>query len=84
MLTLGEISNYMTTLIGWSLEGGSITKSFMFSNFKEALNFVNSVGEIAEKHNHHPDILINYNEVRLSLTTHSESGLPAPSKAKGR
>ena len=75
MLTLKEIQDLMVELKDWSLEPDSITKDFSFNNFKESLDFVNKVGEIAEKLGHHPDIMINYNLVRLSLTTHSEKGL---------
>ncbi|MBS3099257.1 4a-hydroxytetrahydrobiopterin dehydratase [Candidatus Pacearchaeota archaeon] len=75
MLSLSEINREMSTLKSWSLEGSSITKIETFTNFKEAIDYVNKVGEIAEKHNHHPDIIINYNQVRLSLSTHSVSGL---------
>ncbi len=75
MLTLKEIQDLMIELKDWSLESSSIIKDFSFNNFKEALDFVNKVGEIAEKQGHHPDILINYDLVRLSLTTHSEKGL---------
>ena len=75
MLTLSEISREMSTLNSWSLTGTSISKNYEFTNFKEALDFVNKVGEIAEKQQHHPDILINYSQVRLSITTHSEGGL---------
>jgi len=75
MLNLGEISDAMEDLDQWSLEVNSIVKIFPFTNFKESLEFVNKVGEIAEKQEHHPDILINFNQVKLSLTTHSENGL---------
>ncbi len=75
MLNLKEIQDNMEELKDWSLESDSITKEFSFQNFKESLNFVNHVGELTEKHNHHPDIMITYNRVRLSLTTHSEHGL---------
>lgn len=75
MLTLGEINHAMSGLKEWSLESSSITKTFSFSNFKESLEFVNKIGELAEKHSHHPDMLISYDQVRLSLTTHSEKGL---------
>ena len=75
MLPLGEISKKLELLNGWSLEIDSIVKDFEFSDFKSALEFVNSVGEIAERENHHPDILINFNKVRLSLTTNLEHGL---------
>ena len=75
MLTLQEIQDEMKLLKDWSLETSSITKDFSFKDFKEALDFVNKVGEIAERLQHHPDIMINYNNVRLNLTTHSEKGL---------
>lgn len=74
-MTLQEIQQEMEALNGWSFSSGSIEKVSSFSDFKEAIAFVNKVAEIAEKHNHHPDIMINYNIVRLSLTTHSVKGL---------
>jgi 4a-hydroxytetrahydrobiopterin dehydratase len=75
MLTLGEISEAMEGLQDWSLESDSINKVFSFNNFRESVDFVNKVGEVAEKLNHHPDILINFNQVKLVLTTHDEHGL---------
>ena len=75
MMSLKEISDEMSTINNWALEESSISKVFSFNNFKESLDFVNKAGEIAEKHNHHPDIMISYNQVRLSLTTHYEKGL---------
>lgn len=75
MLTLGEISSAMSDLNDWSLEADAIVKTFSFGNFKEALEFVNKIGEKAEALEHHPDIMLNYNQVKLSLTTHLEHGL---------
>lgn len=75
MLTLAEISEAMEDLQDWSLESNSISKIFSFENFKESLEFVNKVGEVAERLDHHPDILINFNQVRLVSTTHFENGL---------
>ena len=75
MLPLNLISEKMQKLDNWSLEEHSIVKDYSFNSFKEALNFVNKIGEIAERINHHPDILISYNKVRLTLTTHSERTL---------
>jgi 4a-hydroxytetrahydrobiopterin dehydratase len=74
-MNLAEITEKMSELKAWSLEGNVITKDFEFKDFKEALDFVNKIGEIAEKHEHHPDIVILYNKVRLSLTTHSAKEL---------
>ena len=75
MLTLGIIQERMGKLDNWSLERDSIVKDFEFKDFREALDFVNKIGEIAEKQEHHPDIVISYNKVKVSLTTHSENGL---------
>lgn len=75
MLPLFEIQNKMTKLRNWALEGSSIVKDRVFRDFKEAIEFVNKVAEIAEKHNHHPSIVISYNIVRLTLTTHEAKGL---------
>lgn len=56
----------------WTNIGDKLEKKFIFSNFKEALLFVNKVGELAEELDHHPDICIkNYKEVVISTTTHS-------------
>jgi len=76
MLTLEEIKKKMQGLQDWALEGQAIVKDLHFQGgFKEAMVFVNKVAEIAEKHNHHPTILIEYNYVRLTLTTHSSNSL---------
>ncbi len=54
------------------VNGKVLQKSWRFRDFKEALNFVNKVGGIAEELQHHPDISIkNYNEVIISTTTHN-------------
>jgi 4a-hydroxytetrahydrobiopterin dehydratase len=61
----------------WSLiEDTYIEKTLKFKDFAEALSFVNKVGSIAEKENHHPDIKIhNWNKVTITLSTHSINGL---------
>ena len=75
MLPLNTINERMSKLRNWALDGNSITKDKVFRNFKESIEFVNKVAEIAEKHNHHPTLLITYDSVRLTLTTHSAKGL---------
>ena len=55
----------------WRNIDNTLQKTLTFSSFQEALSFVNKVGELAEKLNHHPDICIkNYKEVSISTTTH--------------
>ena len=56
-------------------QGLTISKKFEFKNFKEALEFVNKVGEIAESEGHHPDIELGWGKVNITLTTHAIGGL---------
>ena len=57
----------------WKETQQEITKTFNFKDFVEAIDFVNKVKDVAERHQHHPDIFIHsYNKVKISLTTHSE------------
>lgn len=58
------------------VEDKAIARIFVFQDFKEALEFVNKVGDLAERYNHHPDIhLVEYKKVRIVLTTHSAGGI---------
>ena len=60
----------------WRPEGEALVRDFKFKDFAEAMAFVNQVAEIAEERNHHPDILVHgWNNVRLTLSTHSEGGV---------
>ncbi len=62
-------------LQGWEPGEREITKTYRFRDFKEAIAFVNEVAHVAEARNHHPDILIQYNRVTLTLSTHDEGGV---------
>ena len=62
--------------MGWALNTkGQIERTFEWKDFKEALLFVGCVGWLAEKQNHHPDILILWNKVVLSVSTHDAGGI---------
>ena len=74
-LSIKEIHDRLLELRDWELIGHEITKEFHFNDFKEAMEFVQHVGEEAEREHHHPDILIKYNKVILTLTTHDAGGL---------
>lgn len=75
MLPLGLIGEYMKKLDGWALEGNTIVKDRQFGTFKGALEFVNKVGEIAEKNKHYPDIVINNKNVRIVLLSKEFGGV---------
>jgi 4a-hydroxytetrahydrobiopterin dehydratase len=62
---------------GWERAGTEIRRTYRFGDFREALAFVDRVGELAERAGHHPDIDIRYNAVTLALTTHDAGGLSA-------
>jgi 4a-hydroxytetrahydrobiopterin dehydratase len=59
----------------WSLGDQAIEREFKFKDFRQAMDFVNKVADIAEGQDHHPDIFISYNKVRLTLSTHKVGGL---------
>jgi len=60
---------------GWKLRGKRISRTFVFEDFMQVIRFVNRLAKLAEGMNHHPDMAIQYNKIRLSLTTHDEDGL---------
>ena len=70
-----EIASRLGALPDWQIKNGELTRTFSFKDFSGALAFVNRVGEKAEAADHHPDIDIRYNKVRLSLVTHDAGGL---------
>jgi 4a-hydroxytetrahydrobiopterin dehydratase len=70
-----EVKAALGDLPGWELAGVEIVKQYKFGDFVAAIAFVNRVADRAEAANHHPDIDIRWNKVRLALSTHSEGGL---------
>lgn len=70
-----EIEQRLDELGDWEREAKEIQKVFEFDDFASAVKFVNDVAKMADRYDHHPDIDIRYNKVKLALTTHSEGGL---------
>lgn len=58
----------------WEEINNSLVKTFEFTSFKEAVEFVNKVADLAEAQNHHPEITLDYKLVTTSLMTHSAGG----------
>src|SRR5690349_2124927 len=75
VLTEAEITEALASLPGWSRGDNAIVADFSFRDFNDALVFVNSVAQAAEQMNHHPDIDIRYNKVRMLLTSHDSGGV---------
>lgn len=70
-----NLDNFAKKVPEWEIDGDNISRTFEFDEFMEAIDFVNSVAEIAEEAQHHPDIDIRFNTVTLVLTTHDLGGL---------
>jgi 4a-hydroxytetrahydrobiopterin dehydratase len=72
-----EIRKYKSRLKNdWQIiENKKIHFSYKFRNFKEALDFANKVGQIAEEEQHHPDLHIYYGKLGIDLSTHAIKGL---------
>jgi len=69
-LSIKEVHEGLDELKDWDLIGHEIKKEFHFKDFKSAMEFVNKIAEEAERIDHHPDMLIRYNKVTITLTTH--------------
>ncbi len=66
----------LNTLTRWQREGDSIVRDVACRDFRSALALLNAVGDLAERADHHPDLLLHsWNKVRIVLTTHSAGGL---------
>lgn len=74
-LTDEEVQKYLKDVSGWSKVENTIEKEFKFDKYLEGLEFVYSVGKLAEEEGHHPDVYLGYKNVKITLTTHAISGL---------
>lgn len=79
-LTESEIRSLITQVEGWEVLSAAtpthkLQRSFKFPDFVTALKFVNTIGEIAEKEAHHPDIHLSWGKVVVEIWTHKIAGL---------
>jgi 4a-hydroxytetrahydrobiopterin dehydratase len=71
-----ELEKLQADLPQWTVTNEHhLHREFRFPDFKQALEFVNRVGEVAEKQGHHPDILLKWGKVEITLWTHKIDGL---------
>ena len=75
LLKTREITTALKRVPGWKRRGKTIQRTFEFVDFLAAVKFVNQVAKLAEQAWHHPDIDIRWNQVTLTLSTHSAGGL---------
>jgi len=79
-LDLSEIHKYQKKVDGWDVKKNEkqiffLEKNFKFKNFINSQNFINKIGEISEKENHHPDISFGWGYAKIIITTHAIEGL---------
>lgn len=79
LLDESKVKDYYSMLPpGWIIEDSTkLVKSYPFTEYSRSVVFVDSIAEIAQQQNHHPDILLGFKKVTVTLTTHSASGLTA-------
>ena len=66
---------HLQQLEGWSLNEGSIEKTFRFADYHHTMAFVNAVAWIAHREDHHPDMAFGYDRCTLRFNTHSVGGI---------
>ncbi len=74
-LSESEIKAGLGTAPEWSEVGGEIQRTYQFGDFLASMAFVRKIADYAERVQHHPDILIRYNKVTLTVSTHDAGGI---------
>lgn len=76
-LTQSSIDKRLASLTEWTQTGDAIQRTYDFADFVRAMEFVKRVADHAESVQHHPDILIRWNKVTCTLSTHDAKGITA-------
>ena len=74
-MTEAQVTESLKAAPEWSLVGEAIQRTYQFKDFVASMKFVNAVAQAAEASQHHPDILIRYSRVTLTLATHDAGGI---------
>lgn len=82
-LSRDQAEERLHALKGWTLEGDTIRKQFVFGSFRDAVSFIVRLAFECEEADHHPDITVSYKKVTLVYSTHSAGGLTEKDFAGG-
>jgi len=74
-LTPEQVRPMLKGLQGWALDGKTIAKTYQFKNYYETMAFVNAAAWVSHREDHHPDMLVGYNQCRVSYVTPAIDGL---------
>ena len=75
VLSKSQIKDQLAHFPGWGHDANALNRSFEFDEYREGLEFLNKVAELAEKVNHHPDMTLGWCRVEVRITTHSHGGV---------
>mgnify|MGYP006245669533 FL=1 len=70
-----EIAHQLKDLDDWKYTDNSLTRSYQLDSFMDVMSFANLVSDKSEEINHHPKMIIDYNNITFILATHSEGGV---------
>jgi len=84
LLDTESISTALKELPGWESDGACLRKEFSFGSYLAGIRFVQEVAEAAEAMNHHPDLLVRWRKVAVTLSTHSAGGITELDSALAR
>ncbi len=71
-----DVQKFQQSVPTWTIVNDHhLHREFRFPDFKQALDFVNRVGALAEEQGHHPDILLAWGKAGITLWTHKIDGL---------
>jgi len=70
-----QVASGLETVPEWAEINGQLTRTFQFDTFARSIEFVNQIAEYAEREQHHPDIMVRYNKVTLTVSTHDANGI---------
>jgi 4a-hydroxytetrahydrobiopterin dehydratase len=74
-MTVAQVEAQLKKAKEWTAVGEVIQRTFIFPDFATSMKFVDAVAAAAEASQHHPDILIRYSKVTLTLATHDANGI---------
>jgi len=74
-LTADQVRPMLKGLDSWALEGKAISRTYTFKNYYETMAFVNAAAWVSHREDHHPDMLVGYNQCRVAYVTHAIDGL---------
>ena len=74
-MSSAEVDAMAKEISNWTVANQRIVREFKFKGFREAIEFVNDIADLAEEEEHHPDLFISYNKVLVTLWTHKVNGL---------